>query len=173
MPCVSSTIGASFSSYPMTIDDNKIKFNIWDTAGQERYRSLVHMYYRQVDFCIIIFDILNYNVKDIKYWIEEFLTKTNNPHPKFVLVANKIDLITDLECNDSISYDLKTIINKYDVKLFKTSALNGINVDELFEYIGQILISMPEHQRFNTFQNILESNLDTKNDDIWSCGCYN
>ena len=169
IPHIGSTIGANFATHSMEVDGQHIKLNIWDTAGQERYRSVVHLYYRQVDFCLIVFDIRRYNVVDVKYWIKDFLNKANNPDAKFVLIGNKADLVIDIECGDSVYRDFKEIMDEYDVKLFKISALNGSNVEDLLEYLGQTLISMPSEYR-SEYSSIL--NIPEKDGDPWLCmGC--
>lgn len=38
---VPSTIGASFLTKKLIVDDVKIRLQLWDTAGQERFRSMV------------------------------------------------------------------------------------------------------------------------------------
>ena len=40
-----STIGASFQSKTLTVDEEQIKLQIWDTGGSERYRAMAPMYY--------------------------------------------------------------------------------------------------------------------------------
>ncbi len=59
----------------------------------------------------------------------------------FVLVGNKCDLASS---NDSIDdedvpADIEELMNDYGVSFFKTSALSGKNVEELFEYIAEII----------------------------------
>lgn len=140
---VSSTIGASFTSYTLDVEEEKVRLNLWDTAGQERYRSMVSMYYRDADYCIIVFDIVEHTTDNVRYWITEYLNKTANQHPKFVLVANK----TDLDKNAIINDEIYTLANEYDVDIYKTSAANGSQVEELFEYIGKTLVNMPVEHR--------------------------
>ena len=140
---VSSTIGASFTSYTLDIEDEKVRLNLWDTAGQERYRSMVSMYYRDADYCIIVFDITNHTPDNVRYWIEEYLNKTANQNPKFVLVANKIDL----DKYAHIKSEINDLAQEYNVDIFKTSAANGTQIEELFEYIARKLVNMPVHHR--------------------------
>lgn len=147
---VSSTVGASFTSYNLDVDDERIRLNIWDTAGQEKFRSMVSMYYRDAEYCLIVFDINNYNVDNIQYWITEYLQKTANPHPRFVLVGNKTDLTNFNLITDS---RLANLMTEYKVRLFKTSALNGDNIEELFEYVGKMLLKIPPEQRLNFNRN--------------------
>ena len=89
-----STIGASYTSYTLDTEDDKIRINIWDTAGQERYRALISMYYRDISSCIIVLDLNNFSAENIKYWINEFETKCNKETlPPVILVGNKYDLL--------------------------------------------------------------------------------
>ncbi|KAJ0008086.1 hypothetical protein Pint_30601 [Pistacia integerrima] len=48
-----STIGATFFSQGLAVNDTTVKFEIWDTAGQERYHSLAPMYYRGAAAAIV------------------------------------------------------------------------------------------------------------------------
>ena len=52
-----STIGASFLTKKMKVDDRKVKLQIWDTAGQERFRSMAPMYYRGAEAALCVFDL--------------------------------------------------------------------------------------------------------------------
>ena len=53
----SSTLGASFFTQTIKIDEEEHLLEIWDTAGQERYRSLAPMYFRGADIAFIFFDL--------------------------------------------------------------------------------------------------------------------
>lgn len=54
------TIGASFLTQSVPLDDCIVKFEIWDTAGQERYRSLAPMYYRGAAAALVVYDITDH-----------------------------------------------------------------------------------------------------------------
>lgn len=151
----SSTIGASFTSYDMNNDDERVRLNIWDTAGQERYRSMVTIYYRDVHFGILVFDISNYKIKDIKYWINEYLYKTNSKNSRFLLVGNKCDLLED---DQNQHEDLEKLAKKYCTKIFKTSSKSGYNVEKIFEYMGKELVNMPLHEKLNLGEKYLTIN---------------
>ena len=56
-PYSESTIGASFTTKLITLEEKSIKYQIWDTAGQEKYHSLAPMYYRGAAAAIIVYDI--------------------------------------------------------------------------------------------------------------------
>ena len=87
-----STIGASFMSKIMTIDGNKIKFQIWDTAGQEKYHSLAPMYYRGAAVAIVVYDITRKSsFTTLQNWIKE-LRQLGPEDIVIVIAANKCDL---------------------------------------------------------------------------------
>ena len=85
-----STIGASFLTDAVQIDDTTVKFEIWDTAGQERYRSLTPMYYRNAQAALIVYDITS---KDsflkAQNWVRE-LQRQANANIVIALVGNKL-----------------------------------------------------------------------------------
>lgn len=54
-----STIGTTYMSKTIEVGHIKASLNIWDTAGQERYHSLAHMFYRNADVILLVYDITN------------------------------------------------------------------------------------------------------------------
>mmetsp|Transcript_34728 Transcript_34728/g.87317 ORF Transcript_34728/g.87317 Transcript_34728/m.87317 type:complete len:112 (-) Transcript_34728:598-933(-) len=64
-----STIGASFLTKRLYVDDVKMKLQIWDTAGQERFRSMVPMYYRGASAALLVYDVTEpESFESIKDW---------------------------------------------------------------------------------------------------------
>lgn len=89
---LSPTIGASFFSCRITIEDIRVNMQVWDTAGQEKFRSMAPMYYRGANAAILVFDLNNYSsFVDIKTWITE-LQRTVVDQIVMTLVGNKADL---------------------------------------------------------------------------------
>jgi Ras-related protein Rab-22 len=52
-----STIGASFMSKTLIVEEKTFKYQIWDTAGQEKYRGLAPMYYRGAAAAVVVYDV--------------------------------------------------------------------------------------------------------------------
>eukprot|EP01103_Thecamoeba_quadrilineata_P017088 TRINITY_DN5927_c0_g1_i1.p1 TRINITY_DN5927_c0_g1~~TRINITY_DN5927_c0_g1_i1.p1 ORF type:complete len:136 (-),score=12.40 TRINITY_DN5927_c0_g1_i1:24-431(-) len=68
------TIGASFLTKRIVIDEVRMKLQIWDTAGQERFRTLAPMYYRGASAALLVYDITEYNTfVKIQDWVRGFL----------------------------------------------------------------------------------------------------
>ncbi|XP_003388661.1 PREDICTED: ras-related protein Rab-22A-like [Amphimedon queenslandica] len=89
---ITTTLGASFMSKSLTVDNSTIKFQIWDTAGQERYRSLLPMYYRNAAAAIVVYDITNEgSFTVLQDWIAE-LHRLGPPNIVLAIAGNKCDL---------------------------------------------------------------------------------
>ncbi|CAH2268451.1 jg16881 [Pararge aegeria aegeria] len=89
---ISPTIGASFFTCNINLEDARIKLQVWDTAGQERFRSMAPMYYRNANAALLVYDITSAgSFAAIKGWVKEL--QSNVPEPMVLsLVGNKCDL---------------------------------------------------------------------------------
>lgn len=135
----SSTIGFEYSDI-VSIEKN-ITLELWDTAGQERYKSMISTFFRQMDACIIVYDITNYkSYEDIQYWLSEINNYNTNDNLLTYLVANKIDLNKE--------YDFKTDIefsNKNKMRFVKTSIFNDKSIKNLSNLIFDDLSILKEN----------------------------
>lgn len=69
---IAPTIGASFSTFKIKLEEGKVKMQIWDTAGQEKFRAMTPMYYRNANAALLVFDITNYkSFLEVKGWVQE------------------------------------------------------------------------------------------------------
>ena len=74
----------------------KVTLNIWDTTGQEKYRALCPLYFREADAALLVFDLTNQSVEELKEWLSLLYNQAPENIPIF-LVGNKLDLLdTDL-----------------------------------------------------------------------------
>ncbi|XP_069688175.1 uncharacterized protein RabX1 isoform X1 [Periplaneta americana] len=98
---ISPTIGASFFTCKLNVEDTRVKLQVWDTAGQERFRSMAPMYYRNANAALLVFDITQYDTfQAVKGWVKEL---QRNVLEAMVLsvVGNK----TDLESQRQVTRD--------------------------------------------------------------------
>ena len=66
-----NTIGASFLSREITVNDHVLRIQLWDTAGHERFRSMLPLYYRGAHAAVLVFDVtLPETFKQMQHWID-------------------------------------------------------------------------------------------------------
>lgn len=92
------TVGVEFSSKEYVSKRNKTyNLNFWDIGGQERYIYMTNVYYKNADFCLVMFDLTNRESfeacakwkqdLDLKYKLDD--VDSNCP---CLLVGNKSDM---------------------------------------------------------------------------------
>jgi len=137
-----ATIGASFLSKQLVVDNVPVKFEIWDTAGSERYYSLAPMYYRGALAAIVVYDITNEeSFERALKWVVE--VEQIQPKPIIALLGNKVDL----EKSRVVKKETAQQYAKENNLLFsETSAKTGEGIIEIFVEISRQLISKAEQQ---------------------------
>ena len=130
---------------PQILNSNakELIFNIWDTAGQEKFRSIVSLNYKDAAVIILVFDINNQNsfkcIKD--YWYPQVRDKA----PKnaiLALVGAKCDEIK----GDSIDeFEAQNYAKSINAIYKTTSSLQNIGINELFDEIGNKILSSDMH----------------------------
>ena len=128
-----TTVGVDFQDKIINIDDKKIRLQIWDTAGQERFRNITKNYFNSSNGFLLIYDITDKDsLEHLNFWSAQI--QLNAPEKsKCVLVGNKCDL----ESARVVSYEEgKMYAEKNKIKFFETSAKDGTNINEVFEYIA-------------------------------------
>jgi Ras-related protein Rab-5C len=136
------TIGAAYMTKKIKINDNKYMYELWDCAGQERYRAITPLYYRNTQSALIVFDISNpSSFETVLYWFGQLKAELDIENIPIVLVANKCDLIDEL--NNQNEYEtieiLKTAENfakENGLGFFKASAKTGKGITEIFKYLA-------------------------------------
>ena len=84
-----STIGVEFRS-GVVFDNTKI--SIWDTGGSERYRSIIPMYFRNVDFIFIVLDKTDPHIHETYFYWKGLMETHANPKTPWRVLVNKRDL---------------------------------------------------------------------------------
>jgi len=133
-----STIGASFMTKRIYVDDWKVKFQIWDTAGQERFRSMTPMYYRAAAAAILVYDITSHESFDaVKQWVEELKSNVEG-NIVIAIAGHKLDL----EEYRQVRYArAKEYADSIGAALFETSAMNNSGIEDLFNEVARRLSS--------------------------------
>lgn len=144
-----STIGIDFKTKMVTLSSGKVvKLLLYDTAGQERFRKIAANYYNGTDCVFLVFDLTNYETfKVLTYWIDELSERIelNEGDFEIILVGNKADLADDRRVNKE---EAELLAQKYKMKYFEVSAINGDGMQPLIDYcLGRVdsIISSKEN----------------------------
>jgi small GTP-binding protein len=123
------TIGGSFFRHNMYSSGSvPVRLDIWDTAGVEQYRSLMPIYSRASAAIVVVCDVSDPpSIEEAK---KIFTTiRDKEPDAIFYFVANKIDLPNPIDT-------LQSDVAKMQVEFYRTSALTGEGVADLFQGIA-------------------------------------
>ena len=147
------TVGVEYYNKDYTTDKKEtysIKF--WDTAGQEKFRSVTKNYYQRAHGMILTMSVdYKTSFENLLMWINSVKENSGNENLPIVICCNKVDLPEE-EREVNLS-DVSKVCNEEhkNIKLFFTSAKNGNNINEAFEYIIEKVI---KENRTNNDQNI-------------------
>eukprot|EP00292_Cryptomonas_paramecium_P022977 CAMPEP_0113673774 /NCGR_PEP_ID=MMETSP0038_2-20120614/7040_1 /TAXON_ID=2898 /ORGANISM="Cryptomonas paramecium" /LENGTH=193 /DNA_ID=CAMNT_0000590261 /DNA_START=56 /DNA_END=634 /DNA_ORIENTATION=- /assembly_acc=CAM_ASM_000170 len=132
------TIGVDFLEKEQYVPSIKqsITFMVWDTAGQEEFNAITKQYYRNANGCILAFSTVDRDsfeaVENWKRKVEEQVDKI-----PMVLVQNKVDLIDQASMKNE---EVEALAKKLKLKLYRTCVAENLNVDKVFEYLGEAYV---------------------------------
>ena len=90
---VNATIGTSFFTIHLTLENYRVHLQLWDTAGQERFRSMAPMYYHNTNAALIVYDITKATSLDLAMdWLKQLLQQNGRNSISLCLIGNKCDL---------------------------------------------------------------------------------
>ena len=131
------TVGASHIKTRLKINDKNIELMLWDTAGQEQFASLVPMYARGANVCIIAGSIVNPDSIDhMKTWKERLYA--SGEKPPIVAAINKIDLIEGAPMTMDEARSKSESVSK---DIFFVSARTGDSIEQLFQAVATTALS--------------------------------
>ena len=133
------TVATEFATKMIQIKEGGyVKAQIWDTAGEEKYKSITYHHYKKSVGALILYDITKKSTFDnVQNWYTD-LTIQAEIGCVIALVGNKLDLIEKNERLREVSREEAEIYAKNNHMLFfETSALNGNNINDIFEELIQ------------------------------------
>jgi len=135
-PNLNPTIGASFLTKTLWVDQFKLKLQLWDTAGQQRFRSLAPMYYRGASVALLIYDVTSEeSFIKAQSWVKELKSNIVDDI-MLVVVGNQVDK-EPRNVTPQLAEEYAKSIGGY---CFDTSAKTGAGIDEMFLEIAKRLI---------------------------------
>lgn len=159
---VNPTIGASFFTCKMNVENARIMLQVWDTAGQERFRSMAPMYYRNANAAMLVFDLTQYSTfAAMKRWVTE-LRRNVEEAMVLAVVGNKSDLRKDRQVDSEEGQGYAT---KIGASYHETSVVQGEGIEKVFLAIGTGLLRLSSTERDCTSIRVYETNSTNSN---WS-----
>jgi small GTP-binding protein len=131
------TLGASYVSKLVRIDNTEVRLQIWDTAGQERYRGMTPMYFRGAHEAVIAYSITDQESFDgIDSWVGS-LRENADPEIILFLVGNKCDLeeqrVIPMDKGEEKAKELSATF-------YEVSAKSGDRVEDLFTDLAKTFL---------------------------------
>jgi len=128
------TIGATFLTQKVQLQEHTVRFQIWDTAGQEKYKSLAPLYYKGAHAALVVYDITNReSFENAKGWVEE-LKQSEGANVVIGLAGNKLDLEEKRKVQKS---EAEGLAAEQGFIFKETSAKNGENIWDIFTQIAE------------------------------------
>ena len=170
--CFTSTVGIDNKIKAIKYKGYNINSTIYDTAGQEKYRAIISNYYNNVNGVFLVFDLTNLkSFENLNSWIEEVNSSQSNSN--IIILGNKSDLNDIIRVTDE---DISDFENNTGLQIIKTSAKDGINIEEAFIKMFDLVIgNKNEKQICNEFcksisrKKLLKSNTYKKKSKVKCC----
>ncbi|MBN1979760.1 MAG: GTP-binding protein [Anaerolineae bacterium] len=135
-----STIGVKVSRKEVTISQNggvvELAMMLWDLAGSEEFDRMQASYMRGASGAVLVCDSTRQETLDRLRTYANDLSKIN-PGARFVLAANKCDLVEQQELAPA---QVEAAAAEIDAPWHFTSAKTGDAVEEMFHRLGRLIL---------------------------------
>lgn len=110
-----------------------------DTAGEEKFHALAPLFYRDADGAVLVFDLSRRETFNlIEKWFSEL--QNHAVSIQIILVGNKCDKYPLQVTND----EAIAMADKYGVPFLSVSALNGVNIQDIFTTLSLKIMEYKE-----------------------------
>lgn len=155
-----STVMVGYNNKKLKIDPyTEVEMKIWDTAGQEKYRSMTRGYLRDSNGIFIVFDLSKKKSFDsLKSWLDEINNADISKNCVKILIGNKSDF-KEKEVDENTA---KKFAEENNMKFLSVSAKKGINIESMFEIMGDSCAKVLQEEGNLSKNNITKT---TENDE--------
>ncbi len=128
------TIGCDFTVKQFEIGRNKVRLHFWDFGGSTNFEHMRRELYVDADAAVLVFDLTNpESLKNLEKWRKEIQSSFGSL--TMFVVGNKSDLERKIPVEEGLKY-----AKEINATYFETSANTGINIEELFRSMAELLI---------------------------------
>ena len=160
-----STLGVDFDCKEVDFKENRYKIQIWDTAGQEKFQSIVKSYLRDLNVCVLVYDVTQYKTFiNLKKWLEDvyFISASAGQELVIYVVGNK----NDLQGREVSKKEAEDFCKENYLEYIECSAKNDNNIDKVFMDIVE-KIDLKVHQnkielrKYGSFKEVQPSKYES------------
>ena len=148
-PNLRSTVGVEFYTKKLIVDDQCVTIKFRDTAGQERNYAIVKSFFRNVDACLLVFDVTKIkSFVKLNDWKTKFLDSANPQESEgfpFVVIGSK----TDMEKRVVTTSDAQEWCEMQNMPYIECSAKSNMNVNFAFKTAARLALQHKEKQLAN------------------------
>jgi small GTP-binding protein len=132
------TLGVHVSDKIFKINDTVIQLVIWDLAGQQKFDTMRHQFYLGSDGFILVFDLTDLkSFENLSNWFLDVQNQFKDKNNLIgYIIGNKCDLKDQIQIQPE---NAKELANYLNLDFIETSALSGVNVDNVFGKLAQLL----------------------------------
>ena len=137
-----TTIVPIVSKKILSNNGKKFSIDLWDLPGQDRNPIITRTFAKDCHGIIYCCEVNNTNSRDnLKDWEESLKSCRDIQDIPRIVIENKCDLLGDeIHFNDDINLLKKTSKELGCLNCFRTSALNGYNVENALNFLNNQII---------------------------------
>jgi small GTP-binding protein len=128
-----TTVGVKIDKKDVRIGADTIRMMLWDLAGDDAFTRLQTTFLRGAAGYLLVADGTRAHTLDVALRLNREIEAALGPLP-FVLALNKHDLAAAWE----VDADRVLSLERAGVKVFRTSAKDGVGVESIFEHFAAI-----------------------------------
>ncbi len=132
------TVGVHWRSKQVQWQNKVVTLQLWDTAGQDNYSNMAPIFCRKAHAVLVCYNTRDRkSFEDIDVWIE----KAQVPSMAvLVLIGTKADLPQPCAISAEEVREKAAALREEEVRHFETSSRADHNVEEIFEYLVNLLM---------------------------------
>lgn len=159
-----STISPNYSHKLIKRNNSMYRLQFWDIPGQDRSPTLTNIFCKDANGIIFCCEVNNKKSKDdILLWKKSLVSFINIDNIPIILMENKCDLLGDESNYNNNIEEIKNFSenNKFS-GAFRTSALNGYNIENAMNFLIDEIIRITDNEHLIKDKPYLSTQIKSK-----------